>query len=162
MSKLTGGKQQTRRRSMEDEQTDKNFCKEEDVEKGIAECNFNKAIGQDGFDGKMLSKAGHLKKTINAKIQEWISKGKFPEYIKEGRLILLSKNQGELYPEIGNSRPIVVNSHLSKIIEKVIVIKIHEQKSELLVTGNYQNGFKENKSTHLNLIRLFNHIKESS
>ncbi|KEJ82444.1 hypothetical protein OXYTRIMIC_662 [Oxytricha trifallax] len=109
----------------------------------------------------MLSKSDKLQKVVSQKVAEWINCGKFPKYLKEGRLVLLGKNQGEQYPEINNTIPIVINSHLSKIIEKVIINKLQERKSELLETGNYQNGFKENKSTHLNLIRLFDHIKDS-
>ncbi|KEJ82925.1 hypothetical protein OXYTRIMIC_810 [Oxytricha trifallax] len=112
---------------MYNEQNGEQFCVETDVDKGITECNFNKAIGQDGFDGKMLAKSENLKRTVVQTIVKWINQGTFPQYIKEGRLVLLSKNQGELYPEVNNTRPIVVNSHLSKIIEKVIVNKIQDQ-----------------------------------
>ncbi|KEJ82730.1 hypothetical protein OXYTRIMIC_712 [Oxytricha trifallax] len=68
------------------------FCDEADVARSISECIFNKAIGHDGFDGKMLVKNEKLKRVITTKII-WINNGVFPKYIKEGRLVLLGKNQ---------------------------------------------------------------------
>ncbi|KEJ82912.1 Ubiquitin carboxyl-terminal hydrolase [Oxytricha trifallax] len=121
------------------------FFNIEDVEKAIKESNFNKAIGPDGFDGKILTKSEEILKTVSEKITEWLKSGKIPQYIKEGRLILLSKTSGEHYPEVNNTRAIIVNSHLNKIVEKVIVNKLQEKGSELMRKGNQQSGFKQKK-----------------
>ncbi|KEJ82405.1 hypothetical protein OXYTRIMIC_628 [Oxytricha trifallax] len=44
------------------------------------------------------------------KITNWLNTGQIPQYLKEGRLILLSKTVGDHNPEVNNTRPIVVNS----------------------------------------------------
>ena len=42
-----------------------------------------------------------------------------------------------------DTRPIVVKSHLLKVIEKVIMMKLKATDSELLKVGTYQTGFKK-------------------
>jgi hypothetical protein len=32
---------------------------DEDIENAIKECNFNKGLGPDGFDGNILTKSNH-------------------------------------------------------------------------------------------------------
>ncbi|KEJ82506.1 hypothetical protein OXYTRIMIC_715 [Oxytricha trifallax] len=134
------------------------------VEKGILNCNFNKLIGQligqDGFNGEMLAKSQAIKSTVSQKITYQMKEGKFPQCIKDRNTDTTKQKLRERYPEMGNTRPIVVNSHMSKIRENLIINKIKAEKNQLLQTGNYQNGFKENKSTHINLIRQLEHMKE--
>ncbi|KEJ82964.1 hypothetical protein OXYTRIMIC_648 [Oxytricha trifallax] len=77
------------------EDRDEKFCIIEEVERSIRECNFNKAIGPDGFHGKMLTKSEKTRKVVSQKITKWINSGTIPQYLKEGRLILLSKNFGD-------------------------------------------------------------------
>ncbi|KEJ82849.1 hypothetical protein OXYTRIMIC_389 [Oxytricha trifallax] len=121
------------------------FCGLNEVEQSIRECNFNKAIGPDGFYEKILGRSKSTRKTGCMKIASWLNAGQIPQYLKEGRLILLSKTAGDRYPEVNNARPIEVNSNLGKIIEKVILYKLQSGKCSLLQTGNYQSRFKENK-----------------
>ena len=45
-----------------------------------------------------------------------------PKYLYEGRLVPLSKNKGKA--ELKDIRPIVVRSHLAKILEKAIMAKV--------------------------------------
>ena len=47
-----------------------------------------------------------------------------PNYLNEGRLVPLSKNKGLDQAELKDIRPIVVRSHLAKIMEKAIMAKI--------------------------------------
>lgn len=48
--------------------------------------------------------------------------GQIPEYLTEGRLIPLSTTKkGETIVEIDKIRPIVVKSHISKIMEMAIL-----------------------------------------
>ena len=42
-----------------------------------------------------------------------------------------------------DTRPIVVKSHLLKVIEKAVMVKLKAVNSELLKVGTYQTGFKE-------------------
>ena len=56
-------------------------------------------------------------------------------------------------------RPIVVRSHISKIMEKAILAKINECCSHLIESKMYQTGFKEGKSTAIHVSRLLREIQ---
>ena len=47
-----------------------------------------------------------------------------PKYLYEGRLVPLSKNKGMDQAELKDIRPIVVRSHLAKILENAIMAKV--------------------------------------
>jgi hypothetical protein len=49
---------------------------------------------------------------------------RIPRYLYEGRLVPLSKNKGKDQAELKDIRPIVVRSHVSKIMEKAILERI--------------------------------------
>ena len=63
----------------------------------------------------------------------------------------LSKNKTSEEPTIDDIRPIVIKSHLTKVIEKAILAKIKGKESKILHTAAYQAGFKEGQSTLGNL-----------
>ena len=72
----------------------------------------------------------------------------------EGRLIPLSKNTGKDQAALKDIRPIVVRSHLSKILEKATQAKIDQLAPHLLHTKRYQTGFKEGTSTAANIAKI--------
>ena len=49
---------------------------------------------------------------------------RMPKYLYEGRLVPLSKNKGKDQAELKDIRPIVVRSHVAKILEKAIMAKV--------------------------------------
>ena len=51
-------------------------------------------------------------------------------------------------------RPIVVQSHIAKVMEKAILPKIKEEAPHLLASQICQTGFKEGKSTGIHISRL--------
>ena len=53
-------------------------------------------------------------------------------YLDEGRLVPLSKNKGKDQAELKDIRPIVVRSHVAKILEKAIVAKVAAAAPHLL------------------------------
>ena len=55
-------------------------------------------------------------------------------------------------------RPIVVRSHITKVMEKAILAKIKEEAPHLLASQIYQTGFKEGKSTAIHASRLLNEV----
>ena len=55
-----------------------------------------------------------------------------PEYLYDGRLVPLSKNKGLNQAELKDIRPIVVRSHVAKILEKVIMAKVAAAAPHLL------------------------------
>jgi hypothetical protein len=56
-------------------------------------------------------------------------------------------------------RPIVVRSHISKIMEKAILAKINESCPHIIESKLYQTGFKEGKSTAIHVSRLLKEVK---
>jgi hypothetical protein len=57
-----------------------------------------------------------------------------PDYTKVGRLVLLSKDTNE-FANIGNTRPIAVQTILMRVIEKILLKVIKE--TDLMNTGEY-------------------------
>ena len=55
-------------------------------------------------------------------------------------------------------RPIVVRSHISKIMEKALLQKIKDTCPHLIETKLYQIGFKEGKSTAIHASRLLHEV----
>ena len=55
-------------------------------------------------------------------------------------------------------RPIVVRSHVSKIMEKAILEKIYRTCPHVVASKVYQTGFKEGKSTAIHASRLLNEV----
>ena len=62
---------------------------------------------------------------------------KIPKYLYEGRLVPLSKNKGKDQAELKDIRPIVVRSHVAKILEKAIMAKVATEAPHLLQTRIY-------------------------
>lgn len=110
----------------------------EEVMKAMSQCNFDKAIGTDGFDGKILQKNKEVKQKVASDLAKILSVGEFPSYFQEGRLVLLSKKSAKNIAPVEETRPIVVNSHLYKICEKTILNKLDSfNGSRILQTGSY-------------------------
>ena len=62
-------------------------------------------------------------------------------------MVPLQKTSGKGPVGLDEIRPIVVRSHIAKIMEKAILAKIKEEAPQLLESRMYQTGFKESKST---------------
>ena len=61
----------------------------------------------------------------------------FMGYLYEGRLVPLSKNKGKDQAELKDIRPIVVRSHVAKILNKAIMAKVAALAPHLLQTRIY-------------------------
>jgi hypothetical protein len=122
-----------------------------DVVEAIKASNFNKGLGPDGFDGSILKPGDSSHpptQVLSAQILGLLNKPmSIPRYLYEGRLVPLSKNKGKDQAELKDIRPIVVRSHLAKILEKAIMAKVAALAPHLLQTRIYQTGFKEGTST---------------
>ena len=66
----------------------------------------------------------------------------------------LSKNKGKDQAELKDIRPIVVGSHVAKILEKAIMAKVAVMAPHFLQTRIYQTGLKEGTSTAAHISRL--------
>lgn len=135
---------------------------ESDIEQAIKACNFNTGIGPDKFCGLMLIN----NQVINSNFKKWaveVLNGDrpIPNYLSEGRLVVLSKTSSPTV-SLDQTRPIIVMPHITRILEKAMSAKLQESKSELLQTGDYQTGFKEGMSTQKNLSIVMHNILETS
>ena len=81
-----------------------------------------------------------------------------PSYLRVGRLVPLQKTQSKGPVRLDDIRPIVVRSHLSKIMEKAILTKIEKSCPHLISSKVYQTGFKEGKSTAIHASRLLHEV----
>jgi len=87
-----------------------------------------------------------------------ITTGKFPSKLKTSKTIPIFKAGNPLLCD--NYRPISLLSSLSKLLEKIISIKLvnHLEINHLL--HNHQYGFQRNKSTVHHLLHLTNYVSE--
>ena len=88
-----------------------------------------------------------------------LNQGEIPEYLRVGRMVPLQKTATNGPVALDEIRPIVVRSHISKIMEKAILAKINECCPHLIESKMYQTGFKEGKSTAIHVSRLLREIQ---
>lgn len=109
----------------------------EEIRSAAKQCKFKKGIGNDGFDGEVIGKDEALDSKIFADIAAALNERKIPEFLKHGRLIPLSKIRTQATVKVDDIRPIVVKSHLTKIIEKAIFARVKDSHEHLFKTGPY-------------------------
>ena len=126
----------------------------DDVERAAKSSNFNKGLGPDCFDGNVLKDNQELGSKVIYEITVALNSAEFPDYLRSGRLVPLQKTVTKGPVALEDIRPIVVRSHISKIMEKAILTKIKETCPHLIETKIYQTGFKEGKSTAIHASRL--------
>lgn len=111
------------------QKTTQDLYTEEDIDIAITECNFNKAIGPDGFDGRILEREKGIRKKLAEEIAKALNENYVKEHIKVARLVPLSKNKGSDVAMVNEIRPIAVKSHIFKIMEMGIQNKVTQTKS---------------------------------
>lgn len=84
--------------------------------------NLSKGIGPDSFYGKFLENSKVRHNTIK-QLLSFLNKGSFPKYMSTGRLVLLSKTDSN-FPKVSDTRPLVMESFLTKIAEKAMMKKL--------------------------------------
>ena len=96
----------------------------EDIRLATQQSNFNKGLGPDCFDGNVLTKNEQLGAKVMQEIADSLNTAQIPEYLRIGRLVPLQKTFTKGPCNLDEIRPIVVRSHLSKIMEKAILERI--------------------------------------
>ena len=109
----------------------------EDIREATKQSNFNKGLGPDCFDGNILSKNEQLNEKVLSEITDSLNNSDIPEYLRVGRLIPLQKTFTKGPCALDEIRPIVVRSHLSKIMEKAILERIKSQFPHLIASKVY-------------------------
>ena len=124
----------------------------------IQATDFQKGLGPDRFNGMALLQNEELLKKVAEELVLMLNFGTIPEYLKEARVVALSKVRGTSEVEADDIRFIAMRSHLSKVIEKAILAKLREDNSAILAVGSYQRGFKEGASTAENITFALNSL----
>jgi hypothetical protein len=138
----------------EDRKTD--WVSFEEIIEAIDLVNTTKACGTDLTFPEIL-KLTDVKVHLARYIEDILNQPeiKIPDYMRESRLVLLSKGNS-CFAQIQNTRPIAVQNLIPRIIEKLIMMKC----DDLFETGNYQTGFKKGNSTHFHSYEILKSIKE--
>lgn len=82
-----------------------------------------------------------MRKNTFTQVCDLLNSGKINEDLLNSRLHLLSKN-GTPKASLDDIRPLMIESHWLKLIEKAILNKADKLNSTLLHTLQYQSGFK--------------------
>ena len=96
----------------------------EEVMEAMKSSNFNKGLGPDCFDGNLLKNNQQLNDKVTTEITIALNNANIPQYLRVGRLVPLQKTQTKGPVRLDDIRPIVVRSHISKIMEKALLTKI--------------------------------------
>jgi hypothetical protein len=108
----------------------------DDIREATRQSNFNKGLGPDCFDGSLLNRNEQLGNKVLQEIADALNNSQIPEYLKVGRLVPLQKTFTKGPCSLDEIRPIVVRSHLSKIMEKAILDRIKTQYPHLIASKN--------------------------
>ena len=95
-----------------------------DITEAIKSSNFNKGLGPDCFDGNILQLNELLCSKISLEIMDALNQGDIPEYLRVGRMVPLQKTSTKGPVALDEIRPIVVRSHISKIIKRPSLQKL--------------------------------------
>jgi len=120
-------------------------------DKVLKNLSTKKAMGWDQLPDEIL-KFPRINRILKDYFKEILSNGKVAAYLKFGRICLLSKEKGNSFPQIENTRPIVILSSLYKLIELYWI----ELAGEILWNhiGLHQMGFRKKCGTQFNIIYL--------
>jgi len=130
---------------------------EEIFEDAYKKFSLHKAMGWDQLPDEIL-KLPYIKNKFKITFKKILKFFEIPDYLKYGRLILLSKEKNNVYPKIENTRPIIVLSAVYKIIEIYWLLNTKE-----LIWKNIssqQTGFREKGSTQYNICLLKHWLKK--
>lgn len=132
---------------------------ETEMERIIGQLKINAAPGYDGIKCKTIRKLKHiLAPYLVYLINKNFKEGIFPDALKIARIRPIYKIGSQQDPN--NYRPISVLNAFSKIIEKLLLSRLHEYLNMSNFFDATQNGFLEKKGTQTAVARLIEAINE--
>ena len=121
--------------------------------------NNETAVGFDGVSYRLLS---NLPKTFKQVLFTffqncWVNET-LPTHWKSSVIVPVPKD-GKPRCQVNSYRPIALTSHICKLFEEIILIRLshHCEKNNIIPCN--QSGFRKGRSTNDHLVRLTNHIK---
>ena len=133
---------------------------EDDIRTAIGDIDPNSTAGPEGVSAKFLRETKDSIAVPLAKIlRNSIDKCEIPDILKLAYVTPIHKGGSRLNPE--NYRPVSLTSHIMKVFERVIKIKLteHLRKEGLINKG--QHGFVEGRSTQTQLLDHFCRVYEA-
>jgi hypothetical protein len=134
----------------------KNVNKDE-IMKIIDNMKPKTSSGYDNISNKLLKYIKHIiAAPLTLLINKILSTGNFPNKLKLAKVIPIFKKDDQF--NCNNYRPISLLPSISKVVERVVHIQLHEYFTEhnLYYTGQY--GFRKEHSTELALLELVDRI----
>merc|ERR1712121_159460 len=132
----------------------------EDIKKAIGEIDPNSTAGPEGVSAKFLSEIMEsIAAPLTLIMRKSIDQCEIPDILKLAYVTPIHKGGSKLKPE--NYRPVSLTSHIMKIFERVIKVRLieHLKKFELINKG--QHGFVEGRSTQTQLLEHFCRVYEA-
>ncbi|XP_053976399.1 uncharacterized protein LOC128875092 [Hylaeus volcanicus] len=119
--------------------------------------NKKSAPGVDGIDYKIIAELPlYMKDHLHKIYEESWNTGEIPPDWRRGEIIMLQKPGKKAF------RPITLTSCVGKTLERIINNRLQLWLEENQKLENNQAGFRKNKSTMDNLIRITNEIKHNN
>ena len=127
-----------------------------DIVKAIRQMNRNSAPGPDGIHPKFITKIySYLIKPLKQIFNVSLSTGIVPDTWKFSEVIPIYKNNRKPN-QAASYRPVSLTSYISKLLEKIIHVKLLPHLNQFEIISNCQHGFLAGRSTTTNLLKCFN------
>lgn len=132
----------------------------EEIIDTINNLNPNKSSGIYDFPIRIIKSISNLIATsLEIIINDSFTNGSFPEELKIQKIIPLHKGGAKL--NIANYRPISLLPIFSKIIERLMLVRLNKFLEKNKTIFEHQYGFQKKKSTTLAILDLVNNIIQS-
>ena len=126
-----------------------------EVEQFLRQLDVSKSPGQDGICTRVLKEAAtELAPSLSSLFNFSLANGVLPQDWKDATITALYKKGDPHLPT--NYRPISLLSVVSKVLERVVHVRLYEYLEEHLPP--HQSGFRQNDGTELQLSRLVHDI----
>ena len=132
---------------------------ERDVQEALKNLSSGKAASFDLLNDRTLKKALRSSLELRLKVAheftQWLNGNKrIPEYLLRARTVLLSKEDGNAFPEFGKCRVIAILPILTKLFEICLLEKLRAEMAEKCPIHTKQRGFVKGGSTIQNIADL--------
>ena len=138
---------------------DIDFC-EEDIVDAISKLKKNSAAGPDGIPSVFLiNTKEYIKKPLKLILRKSLDEGVVPDVFKLAYVAPVYKGGSRLNP--ANFRPVSLTSHVMKVFERVLKVKLvkHLETNDLL--RHNQHGFVAGRSTQTQLLQHYTDVYEA-
>ena len=132
---------------------------EEDIITAINKIAPDSAAGPDGFHAQLIKKCKHeLATPLQILYSSQLQAGVVPDLLKVGLVTPIFKGGNKGLAK--NYRPVVLTSHLIKILERIIRAKMVEYFERIKAFNNGQHGFRRGRSCLSQLLAHYENILE--